>query len=218
VRAKSNFFASNDRREGPPSGLALRRSASDSAIVFALREGRPEGAALLFARYRPHVLRVIVHALGPDRELHDLIQEVFLAAMDSIADLRDPRALKSWIGTIAIHTARRRLRQRKQQRCFDLYPADDPPERADHSVPDPEIGEAARATFRVLDALSEEDRLVFLLRHVHGWKMSDIAELCGASLSTVKRRLARATGRFTVHARREASLEDLMDARDWTSS
>jgi RNA polymerase sigma-70 factor (ECF subfamily) len=162
-------------------------------------------------------MRVIVHALGPDRELADLIQEVFLAAMDSIGELRDPRALKSWIGTIAIHTARRRLRQRKQQRCFDLYPADDPPERADHSVPDPEIGEAARATFRVLDALPEEDRLVFVLRHVHGWKMSDIAELCGSSVSTVKRRLARATGRFTVHARREASLEDLMEARDWTS-
>ena len=52
---------------------------------------------------------------------------------------------------------------------------------------------------------------------LHGWKMSDIAELCGSSVSTVKRRLARAIGRFTVHARREASLDDLMEARDWTS-
>src|SRR6185436_16077724 len=74
VFAKFNLFASKDRREGPSPGSVHRRSASDLELVRALRAGEAEGTALFFDRYRRHVLRVLVHALGPDRELMDLVQ------------------------------------------------------------------------------------------------------------------------------------------------
>lgn len=193
----------------------VRLPDSDFAVVRAIRAGEPSGSVQLFDRYYAHVRRVLLHVLGPDAELTDLVQEVFLTAISSIDRLREPAALKSWIGSIAVHTARRRLRERQRSRLFQLFPFDALPERLDTSVADPEVGEAARAVYRVLDALSTEDRLVFALRFIDSREIAEIAAVCESSVSTVKRRLARATQRFARHARREASLTEYLERAPW---
>ena len=43
-----------------------------------------------------------LHMLGPDAELRDLIQDVFVAAIDSIERLLEPNALRSWLDADAI--------------------------------------------------------------------------------------------------------------------
>jgi RNA polymerase sigma-70 factor (ECF subfamily) len=212
---KSVLRATGKDRDEAPTSRVVRLPESEASVVRALKALDPAGAAQLFDRYHGHVQRVLVHVLGPDKELADLVQEVFLAAIDSIDGLREPSALKSWLGTVAVHTARRRLRHRKRRRWLDFFPSDDPPESADPRVPEPEISEAARATYRVLDALSIEDRLVFALRYVDGCELTEIAALCDTSVSTIKRRLARATERFARHARKEASLVDFLEWAKW---
>jgi RNA polymerase sigma-70 factor (ECF subfamily) len=46
--------------------------------------------------------------------------------------------------------------------------------------------------YRVLETVRAEDRLAWLLRHVEGERLQDIALACGCSLATVKRRVASA--------------------------
>ncbi len=207
--------ASDSPRDEMPTSRVLRLPESDLSVVQALKDGHRVGAARLFDRYHVHVRRVLLHVLGPDTELADLIQEVFLSAIDSIGGLRDPSALKSWLSSVAVHTARKHLRHRKRMRLFDLFPADDPPERVDPNAFDPETDEAVRATYRVLDSLSTEDRLVFALRYIDGRELADLAVLCESSVSTIKRRLSRATERFAKSARREASLEGFLKTAPW---
>jgi RNA polymerase sigma-70 factor (ECF subfamily) len=202
--------------ETPPSSRVVRQSESpDALMVRALKAGESSAAELLFDRYYAHVCRVLVHVIGPDAEIADLVQEVFLAALDSIGKLRDASALRSWIGSIAVHTARRRLRQRKRLRLFELFPADEPPEKADTRAADPELDEAVRATYRVLECLGSTDRVVFALRFIEGCELAEIAELSETSTSTVKRRLARAVQRFIVRARLEPSLAEFLEGAPW---
>jgi len=178
---------------------------TDAAIVRAVAVREPSGVAALFDRYHTHVRRVLVHVLGPDTELADLVQEVFLTAMGSIEKLSDPEALRGWLGSIAVFKARACMRQRARARIFQFLPTDELPE-VEHSPVPWEIDEAVRATYRVLERMPVDERIVFALRFVDGMELGEIAEACELSLSTIKRRLGKAEQRFSRIAGREPSL------------
>jgi RNA polymerase sigma-70 factor (ECF subfamily) len=205
----------SEQVEAPATRRIVRLPDSNAVVVHALRAREPAGAARLFDRYYAYVRRILSRLLGPDPEIADVVQEVFLAAINSIDRLRDPDALKTWMGQIAVNRARKRLRQRTRQRLFDLFPADEPPTRADPQIADPEVDEAVRATYRVLDAMPTEDRLVFALRFIDGCEIAEIAALYDSSVSTIKRRVARAASRFAMRARREPALEDYLVRASW---
>jgi RNA polymerase sigma-70 factor (ECF subfamily) len=179
-------------------------------IVRAVAVRQAAGTAALFARYHEHVRRVLLHELGPDAELADLVQEVFLTAIDSIGRLEDPDALRGWLGSIAVFTARARLRQRTRRRIFQLLPTDELPE-VEHAPTPPEVDEALRATYRVLTRMPVEERIVFSLRFIDGMDLPEIARCSEVSLSTIKRRLNKAEARFSAIAGREPALEEWLD-------
>src|SRR5262245_32362524 len=64
----------------------LKFVGDDRALVEALRGGHPGAVAVLYERHAPAVHRALRSALGPDADLPDLLQEVFLRALDNIAD------------------------------------------------------------------------------------------------------------------------------------
>jgi RNA polymerase sigma-70 factor (ECF subfamily) len=52
--------------------------------------------------------------------------------------------------------------------------------------------------YAVLDALPSDERVAWSLRHVEGERLERVAELCGCSLATAKRRIAAAHQRIAV--------------------
>jgi RNA polymerase sigma-70 factor (ECF subfamily) len=202
--------AKKGREEQParvPAVARLPFFESDVAVVRAVRAGQSAGGAALYDRHHAHVRRVLVRVLGPDAELGDLIQDVFAAAIDSIDRLDDPEALKSWLGGIAVHRARAEIRRRARRRWFPLFSRDRLPE-VEAPVSTPEIDEAVRATYRVLSKLSADERIAFSLRYVDGMELMEVAEVCGHSLATTKRRLARAKRKFASIASTYPELAD----------
>jgi RNA polymerase sigma-70 factor, ECF subfamily len=183
---------------------------SDSAVVAALRAGQAAGGAALYDRHHEHVRRVFVRLLGPEAELRDLIQDVFVSAIDSIHQLEHPEALRAWLGGIAVHRARFEIRSRTRRRWFPLFAREDLPEREAPSST-PELDEAVRATYRVLDKLGADDRIVFALRFIDGKELTEVARMCGVSLATAKRRLLRARARFVSAARNYPALVEWLD-------
>jgi RNA polymerase sigma-70 factor (ECF subfamily) len=188
----------------------------DAAIVKALRARHASGTAGLFDRYHGHVRRVLVRVLGPDPELSDLVQEVFLAAINAIDGLDRAESLRGWLGSIAVFTARGRLRRRRRWRFLHFLPPDELPDIADERA-SLEVGQALRATYRVLDRLPVDERVVFALRFIDGMELNEVAEASDLSLSTVKRRLTKATTRFAALAQREPALIDWLNgAPKWS--
>ena len=63
-------------------------------------------------------------------------------------------------------------------------------------LPDPQISPEKRAllarVYEILDSMGVERRLAWTLRYVEGEKLEVVAERCGCSLATVKRRIASA--------------------------
>lgn len=52
--------------------------------------------------------------------------------------------------------------------------------------------QAVRRFYNLLDELGTSARLIFVLRHVEGCELNDVAQHLECSLATVKRRLSRA--------------------------
>src|SRR5262249_9421776 len=73
---------------------------SDEVLVDAIRRGRAESKRTVVERYATHVRRVLVRVLGPDPEMADLVQDVFVVAFASIEKLTDPSALRAWLTRI----------------------------------------------------------------------------------------------------------------------
>ena len=200
--------AQRAQRIGSPGGiLELPVPESDAGLVVALRAGRRSAKAALFDRYGRHVQRVLSRVLGPDPDIPDLMQDVFVAALESIDRLADPNALRSWLSRIAVFTARGRIRRRVRWRFVRSDCSDDLLEIEAHYA-SAEVSEALRATYRVLNQLPSDERIAFALRFIDGMELTEAAQACGVSLATIKRRLAKAQIRFVDVAKREPSLHE----------
>ena len=73
-----------------------------------------------FRRYAPYVAAVAHRLLGRDDDVDDTVQEVFIAAVRGMHQLRDEGALKGWLARVAVRVARRKLKTRKLRRFFGL--------------------------------------------------------------------------------------------------
>jgi len=183
----------------PSTVLRLPFFESDAAIVAALRARQAAGGAALYDRYHHYVRRMLMRVLGPDADLADLVQDVFVAAIDSIDSLEEPDALRGWLAGICVNAARVEIRRKTRRRWFPLFSAQDLPE-VEAPAATPELDEAVRTTYRVLKKLSAEERIAFALRFVDGMELVEVADACGVSLATAKRRLARARKKFLTIA------------------
>lgn len=194
-------------------------AVSDAALVAALRAGSSDAADELFERYGEYVERLIVRVLGLDGEVPDLINEVFARALERVQQLQDATALKGWLGSIAVFTARTFLRDRRSRRRFlGFFAPEELPEVAFRPAP-VECSLALSRTYEVLSTLAPDERIAFALRFMDGMKLADIAEIMGVSLGTVKRRLSRGQQRFVRAAERDPLLRELVEnSQRWGES
>jgi RNA polymerase sigma-70 factor (ECF subfamily) len=171
----------------------------DQRLVAGLRAGQPWAADALVQRYGPLVRRVLFRVLGTaDTEQADLAQEVFSRAWQGVGGLADARALKAWLTQIAVFTARGAIRQRRRRRWLSFLgqvPEPDPVWAG------PELQEAARCVYRIFDRMPVDERLPYTLHVLGGLDLQETADACGTSLSTARRRIAKAERRFFNLAR-----------------
>jgi RNA polymerase sigma-70 factor, ECF subfamily len=208
--------------DAPASEASARRigfAGDDAVLVRALLSGHPGAPAELFDRYGAHVERVLAAVLGVDDELPDLLHEVFARALADVGALDQPDRLRAWLTSIAVHTARGCIRRRRRGRWLRFWAPEELPEfRAPASEATLEAREALAAIYRILRELPEPERIAFSLRFIGGLELVDVAAACRTSLSSLKRRLARAEGRFMELARRDPALaERLGEGSRWRS-
>jgi RNA polymerase sigma-70 factor (ECF subfamily) len=194
----------------------LKFVGDERALVEALRSGHPGAAAALYERYAGAVHRTLRSAMGPDPDLPDLVQEVFISALDNIEQLEDHERLRSWLSGIAVFSARAMIRRRARRKWLSLFS----PQRVSSTEQAPPSSEARRAlleVYEVLNRLPLDERMAFALRIIDGMTLPDAAEACGVSLATFKRRLGRAERAFVAAASLRPTLQPwLTGGTNWT--
>jgi RNA polymerase sigma-70 factor (ECF subfamily) len=177
---------------------ALPFEGDDAALVSAMLAGRTDATATFYSRYVKMVHGLCFRLMGPDAELDDVVHDVFIRAFESLARLRDPSALRSWLYGIAVHAVRIRFQKRRRQRWLRFMAPEDVPEP--WSFPDAELSEAMREVYTILRDMDADERLALVLHRVEGMPLEDAAVAADMSLSTFRRRLARAESKFFARA------------------
>lgn len=217
-RNRSSF--PDERRSAAPGVVrALPSVRDDHAIVQGLRAGETWARAALFDRYAPDVERILRRILGYEvhTDMADLVHDAFVQALASFEQLRDAGALRAWMQSIATHIAYRTIRMRRARRWLRFWEPAQVPDVLIEDV-DPEVREAFRRTYQVLDRLPADERVAFVLRYVEGMELVQVAEACGVSLSTIKRRIGRAETRFARAAQRDEVLQKwLSEGGRWST-
>lgn len=182
----------------------------DHALLQALRAGHPGAAAVFYDQHAGRVNSTLRSVLGSDEEIPDLLQEVFIRAIDGIGKLRDVDRIGSWLSSIAVFVARAQIRRRARRSWLSTFS----PERASPrhlEQPPSEARAALREVYTILGQFPVNERMAFALRYIEGTRLSDAAEACSTSLATLKRRLARAEKRFLEAASKRPILEHWLE-------
>jgi RNA polymerase sigma-70 factor (ECF subfamily) len=186
-----------------PGGTVVRLAPThrgDEEIVRGAQAREPWAAAALLDRHGPMVERIIRRILGHDPELEDLVHDAFATTLASIHQVRDGEAVKGWMAAIAAHTAHHAIRRRQTSRFLLFWKRQETALQAEG--PSSEPRDALRRAYEVLGEMPADDRVAFALRFLEEMELADVAATMGLSVSTVKRRLARAEKRFLAAAER----------------
>ena len=190
------------------SAAVAARRRSDADLVYALRAGEPGAAETIWERHSATVHRFLLRALGrPSDEVEDLTQEVFLRVFTRVDVIREPAALREFIVSVAVRVLKWELRRRWVRRVVRLSEGGELPEVAVPGADHP-ARQALTRCYAILDLLSTQERLAFVMRYLEDMTMDEVAERLGASLSTAKRAVGRATTIVSAQVGKDANLRD----------
>jgi RNA polymerase sigma-70 factor, ECF subfamily len=187
------------------------RAQADVRLASLLRQDPHAAARGVYERFQADVNRWVWRLLGADPDHNDIVQQIFVRVIRSAKQLRDTDRLTAWVHAIAANTVYGELRKREIRRLFMLR------ERATvlHAdmVRDIEIRDLLLRTKAIIDRIPAKSRVVFVLHVVEGRTLGEIAELCGYSEATAKRRFAAGNARFQLLLRREPELARALSKR-----
>ena len=168
--AKESFLTVEPVRGKVHPAVALDHTTFDTAFVAAL-EGELSMA-----------YRLAGYLLADSAEAQDAVQEASVRAWRGWKDLREREKFHSWFSQILVNVCRTRLRQRGKRRTVDV-------EDVSLESPDPFRAALARdAVGRALSSLSNELRMVVVLRYWGELSLAEIADRLRIPVGTVKSR------------------------------
>lgn len=210
-----------DSRAEEPDGAVVRRlpvRLDDAGILRGLERQEEWAKNALVERYAGQALRTIRKVLGPTWHVDaaDVLHDAYIEALSSVHTLRDPKALPKWMQTVSARAAYKSMQSRKRTSWLLILGPEDIPDTVEPGL-EPELVEAHQRTHRILQGMPTRERAAFAFRFIEGMELSQVAEACDVSLSTIKRCLSKAERRFLSAARKDAVLSRwLEEGQRWT--
>jgi RNA polymerase sigma-70 factor (ECF subfamily) len=180
------------------SGEAADQFSDRDLVTEVLRKDR-KATAEFVARYADHVYSYVRRRLIPRADLvDDLVQEIFLAAWESLDKFRGDSSLRTWLLGIARHKVEDHYRKRLRELQFQ--DEGEEPSEEPASIDDLEEAlakrQAGQRTQEILKTLPETYSVLLLWRYWEKRSLRDIAVQIGRTEKGVERLLARARQQF----------------------
>ncbi|XXX73627.1 sigma-70 family RNA polymerase sigma factor [Sorangium sp. So ce134] len=178
--------------------------------IRRFQSGDPTAFAEIFRRYRRDVARLVFRMLGPTADAEDVIQEVFIQVHRSLGDFRGQSKFTTWLHRVTVNAVLMARRAARSRPVFAGEPSVDL-EVDRGMLPDEDAARARRidAFRRVLERLPEKKRVVYVLHELEGIAPTEIAEIVGAPVLTVRTRLFYARREIEAMMRAEPALAQL---------
>ena len=187
----------------PASDAAMTQS--DAEAIHAVLHGDVERYAELVDKHQEQAIRIAFSFLGNHEDARDVSQEAFVSAYHALGRFRGGAKFSTWLYRIVVNACKDLLRRRQRQPVIIAGIGE--PEAGEQDgrlfvdVNDPAAGPRERAEQQELalklswaiGELSTNQRTAFLLHHVHGLPVAEVAGVMHCRTGTVKSHLFRAS-------------------------
>jgi RNA polymerase sigma-70 factor (ECF subfamily) len=182
-------------------------AGADDEAISAVVGGDTGRYAELVDRYQEPVLRLALGFLGDYEEARDVAQEAFLHAYRGLARFRGRAKFSSWLYRIVVNECKQALRRRARRPAIvarvgsveaaldgeAVVEVDDPRADVRRAARDEEL---SRRLGEGLGCLSMKQRTAFVLHHLHGLPLDEVASVMRCRVGTAKAHVFRATARL----------------------
>jgi RNA polymerase sigma-70 factor (ECF subfamily) len=203
---------------------------SEDELIRRAQGGDLEAFCGLASAYERRVYALALHYCGRPEDAEDLSQEVWLKAFRSLGGFRRESSFHTWLCRITVNTFLNHRRANVVTRdgektavrldsLEEMLEAKTPARALGRDDAEDDIQRKVLAG-RVLDALgelTEQQRLIFLLKHREGLTCREVAEAVGCSVGSVKKSLFRSLEKLRASfglAAREAEEEPTAAGRE----
>lgn len=166
----------------------MTTAETDRALVERVAKGDRAAVRLLFMRHHARVYRFVARQTGSELMADDIANEVFLELWRQAPAFEGRSEVSTWLLGIARFKALSLLRKKKED-----WIDDDGAAQVADGADTPEVvtmkEDKAAALRRFIDAMPEEHRTVIDLAYYHGQSVSEIGEVLGVPVATVKTRM-----------------------------
>ena len=192
----------------------MRTMDDVDTLVRQAAAGDPAAFRTLFARHKSDVARLVYRMLNAPADLEDVVQEVFVQVFRSLKDFRGQSKFSTWLHRVTVNVV---LMHRRSARSRPVLTEELPGELvADdgQTLPDEDVErlERMRAFQRLLARLADKKRVVFVLHELEGMTPSEISDVVGAPVLTVRTRLFYARRELEAMLAEEPTLAPLATA------
>ncbi len=195
VAAKSRVDYQNT-----PEGALVQRAQSGDETAF--RE--------IVERYQAKVFSIIHGIVRQRNDVEDIAQQVFAKVYLSLKNFDFRSSLITWIYKITVNECFDYLRKRKVRRLvYESDLSEDEARRVENSEPAvdrqaPADSSLAQRDYilKLLTRVSEEERMLLMLKEVEGYSVEELAARTGMNENTIKVKLFRARQKLVKAAQR----------------
>ncbi len=178
---------------------------ADETLLQRYVDGDAAAFEELLERYERPVYNFVLRSVRDRGKAAELTQDVFLRIIQRAAKFEGKAKFSTWMYTIArnlcIDTSRKMVHRR--HKSLDQPTGDNPTpmvERVGDGSPGTArtaiSGQLRKAIGDAVETLPDDQREVFLLRHVHGLPFKEIARIVGTNENTIKSRMRYALERL----------------------
>jgi len=181
-------------------------------LIQAAKDGDHAAFGELLERHDAQILHVAHGIMGNMQDAYDAYQDGVIKAYTNLSSFRMESKFSTWLTRIVINQAlnlRKKLKW-KRRLSFEQLTEDGPDIGAEDEPGADELmirTELGREILQAMNVLSDRERTVFVLKHMHDYKLREIAVMIDCAEGTVKNYLFRATRKL------RAELESSADSR-----
>lgn len=164
-------------------------------------KGDLQAFEIFIARYEKLIYNAAYRMLPNPFDAEDISQDVLIKVYKSLYKCKSPEAFKPWLFKIIHNTCIDEIRKRKNKQTVSIDKSFETEDGAienqmasDDRTPESEYlkNETAKEVQEAISKLSENFKILIIMRDLNGLSYEEIALSLGISLGTVKSRLSRA--------------------------
>lgn len=186
-------------------------SIDDGALIRQCQLGDLKATEGLIIRYQDRVFNVIMKIVGNRDDAAELTQETFVKVIEKIGTFRAQSSFYTWLFRVAVNTTLNFCRKkfRVSTQSLDMPVGSDGENRrnlSDYLVDRTEIDpaeiaqkkETVQMVTAALGKLTEDHRVVIILRDIEGMSYTEVAATLDIELGTVRSRISRARSELRI--------------------